>query len=147
MILCVVVCYVSQNDTFSWITPVILDTTPAGKNFGDIVTDVAGPYKPGDTVSAVFVCGNPRNNLMTDATFLTVESTTSAMDVTEDAAWTTVYNDADWSTIFRWSRRGTISESFCTITWTIPTDWPVNSHETFRIGHFGYRKGVFGVFP
>lgn len=49
--------------------PVIQDTAPLGKNFGDVLVDVAveSPYRAGDTVVAQFVgCVRMRSAFMTD---------------------------------------------------------------------------------
>ena len=57
---------------WSLVPPVVADGAPAGKQFGDVVQDVGqGPYAPGNTVSAVFVAGCPRNNIRQEGTFLT----------------------------------------------------------------------------
>ena len=58
---------------WSLVPPVVADGAPAGKQFGDVVQDVGqeGPYAPGDTVTAVFVAGCPRNNIRQEGTFLT----------------------------------------------------------------------------
>ena len=58
---------------WSLVPPVVADGAPAGKQFGDVVQDVGqgGPFAPGDTVTAVFVAGCPRNNIRQEGTFLT----------------------------------------------------------------------------
>jgi neutral ceramidase len=114
-----------QNKTFSLMPPVIVDTAPAGKSFGSVWTDVQPQYSVNQTVSVTFVGANPRNNLMTGATFLTVEQLVGGN------SWKVVVADADWSTKFYWSRRGTVSESYCTITWDVPAN---QAPGTYRIG-------------
>lgn len=39
------------------------DLTPNGYNFGDVLNNTEAVYKQNDTVTVVFVCGNPRNNI------------------------------------------------------------------------------------
>lgn len=78
---------VSPRAQYTFFAPVIMDRVPDGHHFGDVVQDVAGPYSPGDIVSAVFYGANPRNNLHTQDSFLYVERldggnwTTVAVDV------------------------------------------------------------------
>eukprot|EP00238_Polyblepharides_amylifera_P012896 CAMPEP_0196596394 /NCGR_PEP_ID=MMETSP1081-20130531/85860_1 /TAXON_ID=36882 /ORGANISM="Pyramimonas amylifera, Strain CCMP720" /LENGTH=249 /DNA_ID=CAMNT_0041921377 /DNA_START=42 /DNA_END=788 /DNA_ORIENTATION=- len=59
----------------SFMPPVITDTVPPFRHFGGIHTDVqrGHSYKPGETVTAIFHSGCPRNSLRTNGTFLTVE--------------------------------------------------------------------------
>ena len=45
------------------------------------------------TTTTSFVSGHPRNNLMLDSTFLTVERKAEG-----GLGWTTVATDADWET-------------------------------------------------
>jgi len=116
-----------STDQLSFITPVVLDTG----SFGKAYTDAKPSYKVGDTVDVVFYGANPRNNVLTGATFLTVEKLNS------DNTWTVILTDADWDTKFKWQRHGE-SESLITIEWAISAGTPAGK---FRIQHFGYYKG------
>ena len=51
----------------------------------------------GSRVTAVFVSGHLRNNLMLEETFLLVERR-------QGLGWTTVARDADWETRLEWHR-------------------------------------------
>jgi neutral ceramidase len=72
--------------------PVLWDSHPFGKDFGSVNVDVNPSYKTNDTVMVQFWSGNPRNNLMTNSTFLTVEQQQS------DGSWKVYRTDAFWDT-------------------------------------------------
>ncbi|KAJ0083881.1 hypothetical protein Patl1_31179 [Pistacia atlantica] len=59
----------------SLLTPVVVDLTPSGVNFGDVKSDVPknSTFKRGDTVTVVFWSACPRNDLLTEGTFSLVE--------------------------------------------------------------------------
>lgn len=92
-----------SKDQLSFITPVVLDTG----NFGKAYVEVKASYKVGDTVEVVFYGANPRNNLFTGSTYLTVERMNS------DNTWSVILTDADWDTKFIWKRHET-AESLIT---------------------------------
>ncbi|XP_071952076.1 uncharacterized protein [Antedon mediterranea] len=120
------------DDQLSFVTPVIYDGKPIGKEFGDVLTDVVADYKRNTTVSATFQAGNPRNNLKTGATFLSVDYQDNS------GKWIPRYTDADWSTKFIWKRTSTIlGQSEVTIEWTIPSDAPIG---TYRLKYYGDHK-------
>lgn len=72
--------------------PVVVDGKPAGTDFGYIVQQALDEYEQGDTVKVGFISGNPRNNLMTERSFLEVQQKQA------DGSWTTVLTDANWET-------------------------------------------------
>merc|ERR1711918_325424 len=100
---------------------------PIGSSFGDVVTQPAASAKAGDVVSAVFRSANPRNDLKTDETYLTIERQNGT-------SWDVVATDSDWETRFIWARHSKLSaESYATIEWHVP----VGAREgTYRIQHF-----------
>ncbi|GFX42478.1 neutral ceramidase 2 [Trichonephila clavipes] len=115
---------------------VIFDTAYYGKSFGDIVKDVKDYYSPGSTVSATFISGHPRNDLMLERTFMTVERFDST-----NGNWTVIATDADWETKFHWSRTNMVlGHSEATMSWDIPQDVQPGR---YRIRHFGYSKSLF----
>ena len=63
----------------------------AGHHFGDCIEQPAPSYLTGRRVSAKFVSGHLRNNLMLESSFLTVERQ-------EGDTWLTVARDAEWET-------------------------------------------------
>ncbi len=62
-----------------------------GHHFGDCIEQPASSYITGSRVSAKFVSGHLRNNLMLESSFLTVERQ-------EGDTWLTVARDAEWET-------------------------------------------------
>lgn len=120
----------------SLIPPVVMDTIGWGKKFGSAAVDARDVYHLQDTVIVSFHSANPRNNLQTEDTFLTVD----AMD--NDGNWHTRYVDGDWCTTFHWKGGiGYFGESFAEIHWTIPVETPIG---LYRLCHRGSRKTVFG---
>ncbi len=96
--------------------PVIVDTTPSGKSFGDIAVDVQPNYTLGDVVQCQFWGANPRNNLRTNDTFLSIEMLSA-----DGNSWEVVALDGHWETKMIWKREG-VAESLITIEWDT-ADW------------------------
>jgi len=116
------------NDTFTFIPPVPVDQVPQGKTFGSIIRDVQAHYSQGQQAMVAFFGGDPRNNFMTQSSFLTVEQSISNK-------WSIIANDGDWSTKLHFNRTQSYIEIM--ITWDIPSDQRTG---TYRIGHAGYYK-------
>lgn len=112
---------------------VIFDSAP-NNSFGGIVKDVKRNYEVGEQVEVKFWTGNPRNNLRTGDTFLTIEHY-------DEGQWKVVATDGDWETKYKWERYQ-ISDSIATITWDIPEN---ASTGLYRVKHFGNRKDLSGV--
>lgn len=122
----------------SLLTPVVMDATPLGSNFGDCKTDVPPDsiFKRGDVVTATFWSACPRNDLMTEGTYALVEILQSSK------GWEPAYDDDDWCLKFKWSRPSKLStRSYATIEWQIPD---VAISGVYRITHFGASKTLFG---
>ncbi|KIL62472.1 hypothetical protein M378DRAFT_1053387 [Amanita muscaria Koide BX008] len=117
-------------------TGVVFDAAPLGSKFGQVLKDVnSTPYGVGDTVSALFVGANPRNNLRLESTFLTI-------DCMVNGVWKTVRSDSHPSTVFRWTRTNTVlATSTVEISWTIESGTPAG---TYRISYFGDYKPIIG---
>lgn len=130
-----------QDDKqISLMTGVIFDGHPIGREFGSVKVQPLNTYERGDTVTATFVTGNPRNNLMHDKTFFTVEQKQV------DGNWTVVATDANWETKFKWERQSTIlGFSDTEFIWDIGQNTKLG---TYRIRHFGYYRYILGgVYP
>ncbi|KAM6502746.1 Neutral/alkaline nonlysosomal ceramidase [Amanita muscaria] len=117
-------------------TGVVFDAAPLGSKFGQVLKDVnSTPYGVGDTVSALFVGANPRNNLRLESTFLTI-------DCMVNGVWKTVRSDSHPSTVFRWTRTNTVlATSTVEISWTIESGTPGGK---YRITYFGDYKPIIG---
>ncbi|XP_034181151.2 neutral ceramidase isoform X2 [Osmia lignaria lignaria] len=129
-----------KKNLLSFVTPVLYDTPKWGQHFGDCIKQPQKMVLPGDVVTAVFVSGHPRNNLMTESSFLTIER------LGEDEIWIPVATDASWETRFEWKRTSVVlGSSQVTITWHVPED--IKDGE-YRIRHNGYYRYILGgVFP
>jgi len=122
------------NNTLTFLPPVVVDLAPEGKNFGDVAVDVQPSYSVGDVVQCQFYGANPRNNLRTGSTFLTVDQQQA------DQSWKTVALDGHWETKMIWQRVG-LAESLITIEWDTPS-WQAPG--TYRLQYFGDAKDIFG---
>ncbi|XP_055525447.1 neutral ceramidase [Wyeomyia smithii] len=130
-----------QDDKqISLMTGVIFDGHPIGREFGSVKVQPLNTYERGDVVYTTFVTGNPRNNLMHDKTFFTVEQKQI------DGNWTVIATDANWETKFKWERQSTIlGFSDVEFQWEIGPDC---KHGTYRIRHFGYYRYILGgIYP
>ncbi|CAF1924077.1 unnamed protein product [Brassica napus] len=124
----------------SFLTPVVVDTTPAGDSFGDVISDVPKNLslkRGNDLVTVVFQSACPRNDLLTEGTFALVERLER-----DDKTWTPVYDDDDLCLRFKWSRPKKLSSrSEATVEWRGPES---ASRGVYRITHFGAAKSLFG---
>ncbi|EGG19472.1 hypothetical protein DFA_00049 [Cavenderia fasciculata] len=118
--------------TFFFLPPVIVDEAPNGQ-FGKVLQDVESSYSVGDTVTVSFYGANPRNNFMTQSTFLTVDMLQS-----DNTTWRTILVDGDWDTRFYWKMHNLV-QSAITIEWIIDPSWNYQPG-TYRITHSGYAK-------
>jgi len=123
-----------SGKTFSFQPGVIVDEPPLFGHFGKVYQDVSPSYTPAQLVTVVFYGANPRNDLRTQDTFLTVEQQVNGQ-------WQVVYTDGDWDTKYHWQRRY-VAESLITITWQIAPTVPAG---TYRIQHFGNSKALSGT--
>ncbi|PON36923.1 Neutral/alkaline nonlysosomal ceramidase [Parasponia andersonii] len=122
----------------SLLTPVVVDSTPSGVNFGDVKTDVPqnSTFKRGDMISVTFWSACPRNDLMTEGTFALVEL------LQDHKTWIPAYDDDDFCLRFKWLRLKKLSpQSYATIEWRIPES---AAPGVYRITHFGASKALLG---
>ncbi|KAI8082858.1 Neutral/alkaline nonlysosomal ceramidase [Halteromyces radiatus] len=129
------------SKAFSLAPPDFTDHPLLLHKFGDVLTDVntTSVYKSGQTVKAVFVAGNPRNNVMLDSTYLTVEQLVPySGGKYRNGKWKVIRTDNDWDTRFRWkSVSKLLGMSKATIEWDI--DDTVKAG-TYRLGYFGHHR-------
>ncbi|CAK7333571.1 unnamed protein product [Dovyalis caffra] len=122
----------------SLLTPVVLDATSSGANFGDVKSDVPlnSIFERGGIVTVTFWSACPRNDLLTEGTFALVEI------LQDQETWVPAYDDDDFCLRFIWSRPSKLSpHSYATIEWRIPQS-AVSG--VYRIRHFGAAKALFG---
>lgn len=122
----------------SLLPPVILDATPPGIKFGDLLSDVPknSTFKRGGIVNVTFWSACPRNDLMTEGTFALVEI------LQGKDSWIPAYDDDDFCLRFKWSRPARVSpRSYATIEWRIPES---AAPGVYRIRHFGASKSLLG---
>ncbi|XP_066146802.1 neutral ceramidase isoform X2 [Euwallacea fornicatus] len=126
----------SKLNLLSLNTPVIFDTAGWFWNFGDVTVQPPKTAKIGDVVSVKFIAGHPRNDVMAEKTFLTVEKLDS------DGSWRVIATDASFETKFIWKRTGLIKGgSEVEIQWIIRDKVEPG---TYRIQHFGNYKYILG---
>ena len=113
---------------------VIVDAHPIGKKFGDVKTDVKSSYKQGELVVVEFWGANPRNNYMTESTFLVVEGQ-------DGSDWVKIVYDGSFETKFHWQSHD-IAESIITIEWQTSA---LNRPGVYRIRYFGHSKDILGT--
>nr|XP_029717621.1 neutral ceramidase-like [Aedes albopictus] len=117
-------------------TGVVYDGHPFRMYFGDVQEQPNESYTRGETVRASFVAGNPRNNLMHEKTYFTVEK-----QMGEDQ-WKVIATDASWETKFKWIRKSTLF-AYSDIEFEWQTG-PETDGGVYRIQHFGYWRYILG---
>lgn len=121
----------NRDVALSFITGVAFDTAPFGKSFGYVLVQAPAATSPGNTVSAVFVGANPRNDLRLEKSYAIVEQQGS------DGTWTVFRDDSDWDLIFDWQRTSTaLGTSTVTLQWVIGPE----VKGTYRFRYFGASK-------
>ncbi|EEQ87912.2 alkaline ceramidase [Blastomyces dermatitidis ER-3] len=134
--------------SYSFITPVIHDTTPIQKKFGDAISspDKSKAYKPGDTVRTKFIGANPRNNLRLEGTYTAVEYSAPG-----SRSWEVVRDDFDWTLVYHWKRiNPVLGTSEVTVEWLIDDEfYSVGNPRklksgTYRMRYFGDWKKING---
>lgn len=115
---------------------VVFDGAPFRKPFGTVLREPDDIYKVGAIVNATFVSGHPRNNLMTESSFITVEKRDD-----KTSSWIVVANDACIETKFIWRRTNPVlGQSTASAVWEIPQTAKTG---LYRITHSGSYKTVF----
>lgn len=84
---------------------VVLDATPIGHKFGQVVHNAQESYRTGSQVKVTFIGAHPRNNLRLESTFLTVERQQE-----NSTQWQVIATDASWETRYAQTRISSLSE-------------------------------------
>ncbi|KAI8054263.1 Neutral/alkaline nonlysosomal ceramidase [Syncephalis plumigaleata] len=116
-------------------TDVVFDAVPIGKSFGDVSTNVKSSYTRGSTVQVIFWTGHPKNNLLLEETYISVER----LDTTTNT-WIRVRDDGYWSTRYKWDKVNGVGQNRAIIEWDIESDTILG---TYRIRHFGHHRTLF----
>jgi neutral ceramidase len=126
----------NRNTSLSFISPVVLDSAPLGKSFGQVLTQPHPSYARGSVINATFVGANPRNNLRLEGTFAAVEQQQSG------GQWVQVRDDWDWSLVLTWTRDSEVlGTSHVDLQWESEMDVEAG---TYRFHYYGDAKGVLG---
>jgi len=117
--------------------PVVYDGKPLGQSFGGVVKQPSPNYQQGDTATAVFQSGHPRNSNPLETNFMSVQQ------LQKDYTWKVVYKDSNWETKFHWERTSSLlgySEAHC--TWDIPAHQTPGTYRFMHSGH--YKQAITG---
>ncbi|KAF2675051.1 Neutral/alkaline nonlysosomal ceramidase [Microthyrium microscopicum] len=157
---------INVDRAMSLIPSVSSDSTPWGKNYGDVLNPPNATYNRGDTINVTFVGASPRNNLRLEGTFAAVQklnaekaikreqavlpdperSAFSTNEITldqSDAEWTTVRDDFDWELVMEWKKVGTVfKHSESTISWETAAD---TEPGTYRFVYNGDWRAISGA--
>ncbi|POS80283.1 neutral ceramidase [Diaporthe helianthi] len=150
----------NTNRSLSFITGVVRDGTPFGREFGEVKQDVRRFYRVGADISAVFVGANPRNDLRLGRTYAAVEKLVAGtrqqrpeeqeddVDGDQGELWQTVRDDSDWALVFRWRRTSEVlATSEVEITWETDREPEGERPEpgVYRIRYYGDWKSIGGT--
>ncbi|KAJ8978006.1 hypothetical protein NQ317_004551 [Molorchus minor] len=127
------------DSLLSLVTPVLFDTAGWFNDYGDVTQQPPDSVKIGDTVTVKFIAGHPRNDVMHDKTFLTVEKL-------EGDDWKVIATDADWETKFIWTRTVIFKgQSEVEIQWKIKDGVEPGNYSIRHFGNYKYLLG--GIYP
>ncbi|SEQ07318.1 neutral ceramidase [Solimonas aquatica] len=113
------------------------DVAGLGKDFGALLTDVPASARQGETVSAEFQAGHPRNDLKIQSSYAYVEQ------LQADGSWKVVVSDRSPELWFVWKPTlpsplpidpAVIGSSTAQAVWHIPANQPAG---TYRLRHDG----------
>ncbi|CAH8666127.1 unnamed protein product [Schistosoma bovis] len=132
------------NEEFSFVPKILFDTAPLGKPFGAVIKQPNSTYyNKNDIVEVHFVTASPRNNVLLNGTYLTIELYNKTLN-----KWDILYTDANWETKFIWNRDGFLTwllgRSYAIIEWTISSIDGICIPGIYRIKHYGTSKNIFG---
>lgn len=83
---------IQDNKQISLSTLIFYDFHPLNSNFGNVKFQPKNFYQAGEIVYTKFVSGNPRNNLMHESSYFTVEK------MQANGSWKIIATDANWET-------------------------------------------------
>jgi neutral ceramidase len=110
------------------------DQLPPGQVFGQVVIEAAAAYSRGAVASAVFLGGQPRNDMKLMGSFLDVERETAS-------GFVAVCGDDAPTTRVRW-RRSPRAETYVTVEWHIPAGTAPGRYRLVQSGHYQDSTGA-----
>jgi neutral ceramidase len=114
-------------------TGVVFDDKPLTRRFGSVYRNARASYGRGETARVTFWGAHPKNDLMTERSYLLVERR-------RGGGFVTVASDSDWETKYLWERNNcfpTLACSHVSVEWAIPADAEPG---IYRIRHDGHWK-------
>lgn len=103
--------------------------------FGAVLLQPQESYSRGAEVTATFVSGSPRNDLMTEGSYFYVQQQQANGD------WNDIATDANWETRFVWRRTNQLlGQSEIDFYWNVPENV---QNGVYRIRHVGASRGLF----
>lgn len=137
----------------------VLGVCVRAPGFGDVRTYPSGSYTRGQTMTASFWAGHPKNIFGTFSDKWTngIDGTNTTLGPDNDqysffriqrnvgGSWQTVRTDANWDTVMEWTPQGL--SSAITIKWEIPSGDSSIPAGTYRVVHDGFKSGEGGVIP
>ncbi|XP_055331007.1 neutral ceramidase-like [Paramacrobiotus metropolitanus] len=120
------------DDLLNFQTGVLLDDKPLLKPFGAVREEARTQYSVGQTASAAFYGGHPKNQ------FAQVESFCDVEQMQADGTFKRVMRDDHWDVRFKWSRTS-IAYSNSQCEWYIRAGGEYTTG-VYRFKHYGFHK-------
>uniref|UniRef100_A0A8D8YI34 Neutral ceramidase n=2 Tax=Cacopsylla melanoneura TaxID=428564 RepID=A0A8D8YI34_9HEMI len=125
-----------KDQVISFLPEPLFDKAPSGKQFGQCIQQPPTRVNVNEDVRVKFISGHPRNNLLTEKSYLTIERLTESEG--GNSTWRVVATDANWDTKFLWRRTSVLPiYSEAEVRWQTSDTYPEG---TYRIRHFGVSK-------
>ncbi|OAA36471.1 neutral ceramidase precursor [Metarhizium rileyi] len=122
----------NRRNSVNLVAPVLYDSAPPFRPFGNVLKQPNAAYKRGDIIKASFQGANPRTNLRLEGTFAAVDKQG------EDGRWTQIVDDSDWYLVYTW-RRTSIALGYSEVDFT----WETSGNAlpgTYRFKYYGDAK-------
>lgn len=127
----------NRKNSLSFISGVVFDAAPVGKEFGDVLAQPSTSYARGAVVNATFVAANPRNNLRLEGTYVAVEQL-------QGQEWVQIRDDWDWFLSLTWVRDSTaLGTSHVVVSWETAGETNLSAG-TYRLHYWGDSKPLVG---
>ncbi|CAO1628197.1 unnamed protein product [Sympodiomycopsis kandeliae] len=108
--------------------PVVYDTSPLLKSFGDITQQPQQTYSSGQNMTMKYISSNPRNNLLLQSSYFTIEYSS------DNSTWHAYRTDAHPWTTLRWTQTNVV-----TGTSEIEIGWDLAKESEVKDGYYRVR--------